>query len=67
VLGTYLHGLFENPAARTAFVDACYAAAGRERPPAATGASPADAAADLVDALAAGLGLPTGDGPPTEP
>ena len=67
VLGSYLHGLFENPAARTAFVDACYAAAGRERPPTATGTSPADAAADLVTDLAAGLGLPTGDGPPTAP
>jgi len=32
VLGTYLHGLFENAVARDAFVDAVYAAAGRERP-----------------------------------
>ena len=49
VLGTYLHGLFENESARTAFVDAVYDAAGRRRPDAATDdRSPFDAAADLV-------------------
>ncbi|MFB6270993.1 MAG: cobyric acid synthase, partial [Halobacterium sp.] len=49
VLGTYLHGLFENETAREGFVDAVYAHAGRERP-AVDGSrqSPYDAAADLV-------------------
>jgi len=32
VLGTYLHGLFENVAVREAFVDAVYGHAGRQRP-----------------------------------
>jgi len=32
VLGTYLHGLFENEGVREAFVDAIYASAGRSRP-----------------------------------
>jgi len=32
VLGTYLHGLFENRIAREAFVEAAFEAAGRERP-----------------------------------
>ncbi|MFB6282233.1 MAG: cobyric acid synthase [Haloferacaceae archaeon] len=71
VLGTYLHGLFENRAAREAFVDACYRAAGRERPAAPAGPgdedgagnegpsapSPHDRAAALVAGVAAGLGL----------
>ena len=49
VLGTYLHGLFENANARTAFVEAVYDAAGRRRPDAAAEPrSPFDAAADLV-------------------
>ncbi|MFC6940120.1 cobyric acid synthase [Salinirubellus sp. GCM10025818] len=51
VLGTYLHGLFENESARGAFVDAVYAAAGKRRPDAEPDAvSPLDAAADLVTA-----------------
>ncbi|WP_101295555.1 cobyric acid synthase [Halegenticoccus soli] len=60
VLGTYLHGLFENRGAREAFVDAAFGAAGRERPdaPSAT-ESPYDRAADLVaehlDVAALGL------------
>ncbi|WP_089649703.1 cobyric acid synthase [Halobacterium hubeiense] len=49
VLGTYLHGLFENETAREAFVDAVYEYADRERPAAGGGRqSPYDAAADLV-------------------
>ncbi|MCD2199931.1 cobyric acid synthase [Halobacterium sp. KA-4] len=49
VLGTYLHGLFENEHARAAFVDAVYEHAGRERPSAASDQqSPYDAAAALV-------------------
>jgi len=57
VLGTYLHGLFENPVVRAAFVDAVDAAAGRDRSgergdagrPAGGGrASPFDRAADLL-------------------
>ncbi|MFB6096539.1 MAG: cobyric acid synthase [Haloferacaceae archaeon] len=57
VLGTYLHGLFENDPVRAAFVDAVYRAAGRERPvasPSAAGAasdspaSPYDRAAALL-------------------
>jgi adenosylcobyric acid synthase len=49
VLGTYLHGLFENAPAREAFVERVFAGAGFERP-AAPGAerSPFDRAAGLV-------------------
>ena len=49
VLGTYLHGLFENRIAREAFVDRVYESAGRVRPE--TGGeegSPYDRAAALV-------------------
>ncbi|MEF8843070.1 MAG: cobyric acid synthase [Haloarculaceae archaeon] len=65
VLGTYLHGLFENGRPRSAFVDTVYAAAGRRRPDAVPEIrSPFDAAADLVTAdLDLSLpGWPTGDG-----
>jgi len=49
VLGTYLHGLFENECAREGFVDAVYEHAGIERPTAPDSRqSPYDAAADLV-------------------
>lgn len=50
ILGTYLHGLFENRVARDAFVETVFAAAGRDRPVADTGAvgSPYDRAAALV-------------------
>jgi adenosylcobyric acid synthase len=51
VLGTYLHGLFENRSAREAFLDNVFRAAGRDRP--AGGGegdgSPHDRAAALVD------------------
>ena len=48
-LGTYLHGLFENDAARDAFVDRTFAAAGVARPPSAVvRVSPFDRAAKLV-------------------
>jgi adenosylcobyric acid synthase len=49
VLGTYLHGLFENDHVRAAFVDRVFAAAGRDRPtePVADH-DPYEAAADLV-------------------
>jgi adenosylcobyric acid synthase len=53
-LGTYLHGLFADRAARGAFVDAVYASAGVERPADATAAeraSPYDRAASLVDPI----------------
>ncbi|WP_153952359.1 cobyric acid synthase [Halosegnis longus] len=49
VLGTYLHGLFENEPVRAAFLDRVFAAAGVERPPDdAGGTNPYDAAARLV-------------------
>ena len=49
VLGTYLHGLFENPNARVPFLETVFRAAGTERPGAgSTGSAPADRAADLV-------------------
>ncbi|MFB6184372.1 MAG: cobyric acid synthase [Haloarculaceae archaeon] len=50
VLGTYLHGLFENRTVREAFVERAYAHAGRERPlvDGERARSPYDAAADLV-------------------
>ena len=51
VLGTYLHGLFENEGPKEAFVDAVYAAAGKRRPDAEPDVeSPFDAAAALVTA-----------------
>ncbi|MDB2271131.1 cobyric acid synthase [Halorubrum ezzemoulense] len=60
VLGTYLHGLFETPAVRDAFVETVFASAGRTRPDATTAdRSPYECAADLVadhvDLAAAGL------------
>ncbi|TKR25929.1 cobyric acid synthase [Natronomonas salsuginis] len=49
VLGTYLHGLFENRIAREAFAEAVYASAGRARPEArGDRESPYDRAAKLV-------------------
>lgn len=48
VLGTYLHGLFENRTAREAFLDRTFEGAGRERPDAPERASPYDRAAALV-------------------
>ena len=65
VLGTYLHGLFENASTRTAFVETVYGAAGKRRPD--TGAetrSPFDAAAELV---AAHLTLPFPEWPTERP
>jgi adenosylcobyric acid synthase len=52
VVGTYLHGLFENRTVREAFVDAVYDSAGRARPDPVRSCerSPCDAAAALVDA-----------------
>jgi len=67
VLGTYLHGLFENDTARDAFVDEVFSHVGIERSrDDSTGASPYDRAAGLVaglgwDALVDGLGLDTLD------
>ncbi|SEW28387.1 cobyric acid synthase [Halobacterium jilantaiense] len=61
VLGTYLHGLFENDAAREGFVDAVFAHANRGRPAAGVDpGSPYDAAAALVREHVdlAALGLP---------
>ncbi|WP_459191725.1 cobyric acid synthase [Halosimplex sp. J119] len=63
VLGTYLHGLFENEVAREAFVAATFASAGVERPETDdSNGSPCDRAADLVagvcdDEFAAALGI----------
>ena len=61
VLGTYLHGLFENEAAREGFLDAVFEHTGRSRPDAGVGReSPYDAAAALVrdHVDLAALGLP---------
>ncbi|MFC7056964.1 cobyric acid synthase [Halovenus salina] len=64
VLGTYLHGLFENRAIREAFLDVVFERANKERPATAENReSPYDAAAALVsdidsDWLAAELGYP---------
>ncbi|QLH77207.1 cobyric acid synthase [Halosimplex rubrum] len=63
VLGTYLHGLFENETARDAFVERVFSHVGIERSDGGSAAgSPYDRAADLVaglgrDTLAEGLGL----------
>ena len=52
VVGTYLHGLFENEPVRDAFVDAVYDHADRDRPtPAGDRRDPFEAAADLVAPL----------------
>ncbi len=49
ILGTYLHGLFENAIARTAFVEAIHRYIGSEPPTEwQTAHSPHDAAADLL-------------------
>jgi len=61
VLGTYLHGLFENETAREGFVTAVFEHAGRDRPEERVDRqSPYDAAADLVREHVdlAALGLP---------
>jgi len=49
VLGTYLHGLFENAVAREAFLDVAFGANSADRPPERTAPSPMDRAAALVD------------------
>jgi adenosylcobyric acid synthase len=51
VVGTYLHGLFENDAARAAFVDSVFEHAGVSRPdaPAADGTRPDSTAVDGED------------------
>ena len=52
VLGTYLHGLFDNAAVREAFLDVVFQGAGVERPAARSVAgSPYDRAASLVEGL----------------
>jgi adenosylcobyric acid synthase len=49
VLGTYLHGLFENRLAREAFIERIYKVAGRDRPDTTRpGTEPHDRAAALV-------------------
>ncbi|MDG5775756.1 cobyric acid synthase [Haloarculaceae archaeon H-GB1-1] len=61
VVGTYLHGVFENESAREAFVAAVYDHAGVERPAAAAERqSPYEAAADVVAEYVdlGALGLP---------
>jgi adenosylcobyric acid synthase len=61
VLGTYLHGLFENRTAREAFVETIFAEAGLSRPtPTAERDSPHDRAASLVAQLGAALVDPLG-------
>ncbi|QGN07283.1 cobyric acid synthase [Halorhabdus sp. CBA1104] len=52
VLGTYLHGCFENRSLRTAFLDTVFADAGVERPDRSPAeADPFDAAAQLVEPI----------------
>ncbi len=49
VVGCYLHGLFENETARTAFLERVFSAAGRERPePTDSARSPYDRAGSLL-------------------
>ncbi|WP_299235840.1 cobyric acid synthase [Natronomonas sp.] len=59
VLGTYLHGLFENRVAREAFVDRVYESAGRDRPETdGEDRDPYDRAAGLLEGVDLGaLGL----------
>ena len=63
ILGTYLHGLFENRIAREAFVDRIYASAERDRPETdSEGDSPYERAADLVSTIDLGaLGIDGAD------
>ena len=62
VLGTYLHGLFENAVAREAFLDRVFAAADTPRPTSHTAErSPYEAAARLVDRLELTRLLPGGE------
>ena len=50
ILGTYLHGLFENPAVREAFIDGLFERAGRSRPaPSEHPESPYERAAALLE------------------
>ncbi len=52
VLGTYLHGLFENENVRTAFLETVFQRTDSSRPEAsATATAPYDAAASLLDVL----------------
>ena len=62
VLGTYLHGLFANDAAREAFVENVFANAGKRRPAAADSGRDGDPytrAAALVEEIALGELVPT--------
>jgi adenosylcobyric acid synthase len=52
VLGTYLHGLFENEVARAAFRETLFGGAEVSMPPRSDRPEPADAAADLLRANA---------------
>jgi adenosylcobyric acid synthase len=49
VLGTYLHGLFENTGVRHAFLETLFDGAGIDRPAGDDSAAPADRAARLVE------------------
>jgi adenosylcobyric acid synthase len=55
VLGTYLHGLFDNRCVREAFIQAVFRSAGHERP--ATGAADSVSPSDRAASLAAELEL----------
>jgi adenosylcobyric acid synthase len=59
VLGTYLHGLFENESVRDAFLDAVFQSAGRRRPESTReGQTPYADAAELVGGIdLSGLGF----------
>ncbi len=69
VLGTYLHGLFENRIARDAFLDRAFANTGVERPEPGQQGSPYDRAARLVadhvalDPIGLSAGTATGSKP----
>ncbi|RLM59697.1 cobyric acid synthase [Halobellus sp. Atlit-31R] len=59
VLGTYLHGLFENDVAREAFVDAVFASAGTSRPPEAEGDAQGAGGPPGDEPRSAGVGAPS--------
>jgi adenosylcobyric acid synthase len=64
VLGTYLHGLFENENVRAAFLDAVRRSAGVRRGDVADASpSPYDAAAELVDDISLPASIPGGETP----
>ncbi|MGQ4554550.1 cobyric acid synthase [Halobellus sp. GM3] len=67
VLGTYLHGLFENDAVRDAFVDRVFEHAGASRPTAGTSRSAVGTLRSAVGASRSAVGSDSIDDTPDDP